>query len=137
MARVAVVHEEDFGFQIAPMIDVIFVLMLFFMASAGIQEVEREFRTPLASRDKSGGPVISVFLDISAEGELMIDGTVFDSPADRRVPELRSWLKKSFVELGNNEAVLIIRPSADTRHERLTDVLSAAAEAGVEKLTFN
>ena len=37
-------HEEDatMGFQIAPMIDVVFVIMLFFMASAGQQVIENE-----------------------------------------------------------------------------------------------
>ena len=29
--------DGDIGFQIAPMVDVVFVLMLFFMASAGSQ----------------------------------------------------------------------------------------------------
>ena len=35
-------HDADPGFQIAPMVDVVFVLMLFFMACAGWQKNERE-----------------------------------------------------------------------------------------------
>ncbi len=35
-------EDGDMGFQIAPMVDVVFVLMLFFMASAGSQIVEKE-----------------------------------------------------------------------------------------------
>ena len=34
-------EDGDIGFQIAPIVDVVFVLMLFFMASAGAQVVEK------------------------------------------------------------------------------------------------
>ena len=40
-------EDGDIGFQIAPMVDVVFVLMLFFMASAGQQVVERELSVAL------------------------------------------------------------------------------------------
>ena len=34
-------EDGDMGFQIAPMVDVVFVLLLFFMASAGAQIIEK------------------------------------------------------------------------------------------------
>ena len=37
----------NLGFQIAPMIDVVFVIMLFFMVMAGAVKVERELNTKL------------------------------------------------------------------------------------------
>ncbi len=40
-------EDGDIGFQIAPMVDVVFVLMLFFMASAGSQVVEKELNINL------------------------------------------------------------------------------------------
>ena len=42
-------EDGDIGFQIAPMVDVVFVLMLFFMASAGMQVVEKELSINLPS----------------------------------------------------------------------------------------
>jgi len=47
MAGSASSEEGDFGFQIAPMVDVVFVLMLFFMAAAGSQVVEKELNLNL------------------------------------------------------------------------------------------
>jgi biopolymer transport protein ExbD len=38
---------SDAGFQIAPMIDVVFVIMLFFMVMAGAVKVEHELKTTL------------------------------------------------------------------------------------------
>lgn len=138
MARIAEAHDDDLGFQIAPMIDVIFVLMLFFMASVGMQKRESGLAVVLPGDPVAGrGTAVSVFLLISANGEISIDGQSYDSTGDRRLPELRAWLRHSFVEIGGNNATLILQPSPDTQHERITDVLSAAADAGVEKLTFN
>ena len=34
-------EDGAFGFQIAPMVDVVFVLLLFFMACAGLSQKER------------------------------------------------------------------------------------------------
>ena len=40
-------NEGNLGFQIAPMIDVVFVIMLFFMVMAGAVKVENELNTQL------------------------------------------------------------------------------------------
>jgi biopolymer transport protein ExbD len=40
-------NEGNVGFQIAPMIDVVFVIMLFFMVMAGAVKVEKELNTQL------------------------------------------------------------------------------------------
>ncbi len=42
-------EDGDVGFQIAPMVDVVFVLLLFFMASAGSQIIEKELNISLPS----------------------------------------------------------------------------------------
>ena len=35
-------EDGDMGFQIAPMVDVVFVLLLFFMAAAGLKPSDKE-----------------------------------------------------------------------------------------------
>ena len=40
-------NEGTVGFQIAPMIDVVFVIMLFFMVMAGAVKVEKELNVTL------------------------------------------------------------------------------------------
>src|SRR5450432_3806472 len=66
-------EDGDVGFQIAPMVDVVFVLMLFFMASAGMQVVERELGINLPSGGRAvsnGPPPTPVIIDISADGQV-------------------------------------------------------------------
>lgn len=49
------VNEDDgtMGFQIAPMVDVVFVIMLFFMVMAGAVKVENELSTRLPGSAES------------------------------------------------------------------------------------
>lgn len=130
-------EDGDLGFQIAPMVDVVFVLMLFFMASAGMQEIEKGLSTGLPSHPQPGMIVHpTVYVDIASDGQISVNGQFFDSPSDRRLPELRAWLKQAVVDFDNQDPV-VLRPSPETMHERITDVLSAAAAVGVQKLSFN
>ena len=47
MKRIEDTDNPNMGFQIAPMIDVVFVIMLFFMVMAGAVKVEHELKTAL------------------------------------------------------------------------------------------
>ncbi len=131
--------DGDIGFQIAPMVDVVFVLMLFFMASAGAQIVENELNISLPSgntkRDPNAPPKTPIMIDITPEGQVTANNQSFGTPTDRTLLTLREYLKTA-QELGSDDPV-IIRPDRDTRHERIVDVLNAAASAGVKNLTFS
>ncbi|HEV7866379.1 MAG TPA: biopolymer transporter ExbD [Chthoniobacteraceae bacterium] len=131
-------EDGDIGFQIAPMVDVVFVLMLFFMACAGAQVKEKELNIalPSGSTNKENSAVTPIMIDISGEGQVTMNNTAFGTPADRSLTTLREWLKSNIEQYGGDDPV-IIRPQADTRHERIIDVLNAAAFAGVRNLTFS
>ncbi|MBA3272733.1 MAG: biopolymer transporter ExbD, partial [Chthoniobacterales bacterium] len=49
-------NEGNLGFQIAPMIDVVFVIMLFFMVMAGSVKEEKELNTQLPGTAETSGP---------------------------------------------------------------------------------
>jgi len=127
------------GFQIAPMVDVVFVLMLFFMACAGQQVTENELNIALPSgqpaSDSSNKP-IPIIIDISADGQVTMNKQSFGTPADKKLEPLRAWLKNAREQFGGDDPV-IVRPNSETRHERIIDVLNAAAAAGVTKLSFS
>jgi biopolymer transport protein ExbD len=132
-------EDGDVGFQIAPMVDVVFVLLLFFMASAGSQVVERELNISLPSgrgAKAAGPPPTPVIIDISPEGVVSMNNKVFDTPASKEMPELRARLKENIDRFGDKDPV-IIRPADNARQERIIDVLNSAAAAGVKNLTFS
>jgi len=134
-------EDGDVGFQIAPMVDVVFVLMLFFMASAGQQVKERELSINLpggsstqAGTRRTPPAVTPIIIEINSEGYVVINNTQVGGPDDKRLPQLRDQLTL-MMSMGGEDPV-IIRPSPDARHERIMDVLNAAASSNVQKLTF-
>jgi biopolymer transport protein ExbD len=132
-------EDGDAGFQIAPMVDVVFVLLLFFMASAGSQIVERELNISLPSGRggaAAGPPPTPMIIDIDANGVVSMNNRVFDTPASKELPELRAQLKDNIERFGEDNPV-IIRPNDNARQERIIDVLNSAAGAGVKNLTFS
>jgi len=132
-------EDGDIGFQIAPMVDVVFVLMLFFMASAGSQVVESELSINLPGGTGSRGgavkPITPIVIDISPDGQVSANTATYGTPTDKTLSSLREWMKGSVERFGGDNPV-IIRPSPDTRHERIMDVLNAVGASGVTKLTF-
>ena len=133
MASSAASENGDPGFQIAPMVDVVFVLMLFFMASAGMKMREMELPIQLPGAGESVSPPIVIAID--SDGRVSINEQTYGAAGDKSLGELRGWLRGVIAQFGIGEPV-IIRPASDARHERIMQVLNAAAASGVVKVTF-
>jgi len=130
-------EEGEFGLQIAPMLDVMFVLLLFFMVSAGAVMKESELGVNIpgqSTKAPEGIPVLPIILDISKEGAVKFNNLAMDTPDSKDLPTLRAKLKSS-VDLEPKQSVLI-RPAAEVQHERLVDVLNACSWARVSQLSF-
>ncbi len=130
-------ESGDFGFQIAPMVDVVFVLLLFFMACAGQNVKEGYFDIGLPSPGAASAEKIStpIVVDVDAFGNVFVNGDQKSSSTkDRELKALEEFLK-SAVKTSPDDPV-IIRPSADARHERVVDVLNVCRLARVAKLSF-
>ncbi|HEV7406562.1 MAG TPA: biopolymer transporter ExbD [Chthoniobacteraceae bacterium] len=129
----ASVHSEDgdLGFQIAPMVDVVFVLLLFFMAVVGVKEL---MLPAIISSPGAGAPTV-IRIDITEAGVISANDTVCGDETNHAVPELRSWLKTA-MSVGAADPV-VIHPAPGTRQERIIDVLNACAAENVKGVSFN
>jgi len=126
------VGDGEFGFQIAPMLDILFVLLLFFMVSAGSQKHETNLTTQLPGNGPAGK--VPVMVDIDSDGSVTINETSVDSATDHAMPQLVDRLK-AIVGLNADQPV-VVTPTRSTRQERVIDVLNACAEARVKNLAF-
>ena len=124
---------NDPGFQIAPMVDVVFVLMLFFMACAGMQQKELKLSVDLPTR--VGSEHVGIFIEINDDGAVTMNGKDYGTPADKELRGLRDWLRVVIEKSGDGNPVMI-RGTPGARHERVMDVLTAVGAAGVVKVTF-
>lgn len=130
-------EEGDFGFQIAPMVDVVFVLLLFFMACAGQKTNEGFIQIALPSQQpgKDEKIIIPLVVDIDAVGNVTANGQQMSGGTkDRELKLLQEHLISALQSSKDNP--VIIRPSPEARHERVIDVLNVCRIAKVEKLSF-
>src|SRR5438132_674922 len=104
-------EDGDVGFQIAPMVDVVFVLMLFFMSCAGMQVVEKELginlpsgRPASAAGDVQKTPIV---IEIGTDGQIKLNAQIYDTPTDKQLPQLRAWLKDTIERFGDKDPVII------------------------------
>lgn len=120
------------------MVDVVFVLLLFFMASAGSQIIEKELgiNLPSGQRSASGVQKVPIIIDIGADGSIVMNNQAYGNATDKNLNQLKEFLKTTMADFGKEDPV-IIRPSMETRQERVVDVLNACAYAGVTNLTFS
>jgi biopolymer transport protein ExbD len=126
------VGDGEFGFQIAPMLDILFVLLLFFMVSAGSQKHETNLTTQLPGNGPAGK--VPVMVDIDSDGMVTVNETAVDSATDHAMPQLVGRLQ-AIIGLNANQPV-VVTPSRSTHQERDIDVLNACAEARVKNLAF-
>ena len=141
-AETRMVPEEDPEFQIAPMIDILLVLLVFFMtiSTSEVLQVRQDIILPVAKdakeknsdAGKTGGQVVVNVLwsEINNAGTIDVDSKTY-ATAD----EILSILQKS---VNNNSAVrVLIRADRKVRYDYLRNVLKVAGAAGVQNVTFS
>jgi biopolymer transport protein ExbD len=132
---------ENVGFQIAPMIDVVFVIMLFFMVMAGAVKIENELNTQLpgtAATSTSTDFVDEQIITISDIGEVSLNDEPFDTPQSKELPQLRGTLMrlKQNADAAKTPAVVTIISDEQAKYSRTVDVLDALAVAKIDNVTF-
>ncbi|MEX1049642.1 MAG: biopolymer transporter ExbD [Akkermansiaceae bacterium] len=131
----------NMGFQIAPMIDVVFVILLYFMAMAGGVQVENAHNTKLPGTipSESDTPLPDeIAIRIEDDGQIYLNDDMLDSPEIKSLPELANslnQLRESSVA-SNSEVLVTIYANELARYERVVDVLDALNRAAISNVTF-
>jgi biopolymer transport protein ExbD len=131
------------GFQIAPMIDVVFVIMLFFMVMVGSVKVERELKSQLPGLAPPNAEAPKempdeIIVGVEETGSVTLNEEEFDGPTDKKLPNFTSTLMRLKQEADNRNAKVIVTIQAEEQatYERVIDVLNALAVAKVANVTF-
>ena len=127
--------DGDYGLQIAPMLDVMFVLLLFFMVMAGkqVKEAELGVQVPGASKAVSTAKT-PVTLGVGEYGIVSFNNSPVDVRDDQEMPKLRAKLK-ALIEVSPDQSV-IIRPKEGAHYQNVINILNACAAERVKNLTF-
>jgi len=127
--------DGDYGLQIAPMLDVMFVLLLFFMVMAGKQVKEAELGVQVPGSSVATTTAKSpVNMQVSSDGLVTFNGSPVDVRDDEEMPKLRAKLK-ALIEVSPEQSV-IIRPKDGAPYQNVINILNACAAERVKNLTF-
>jgi biopolymer transport protein ExbD len=132
-------EEGEFGLQIAPMLDVMFVLLLFFMVSAGSNAKEEELGIKLPGNSAAAptpGVEVPIVLKITEDGSILFNDSSAAAPDDIEMKGLQERLKDTIKAIGAANQPVIISPDPKSKHDRVIRVMDACSYAGVEKLAF-
>lgn len=133
--------EEDPEFQIAPMIDILLVLLVFFMSisSTEVLQTNDRVKLPVAKDGKDvskkgnlGGQMVVNILwnTLASSGTIDVDGQTFAN-ADALIPVLQAKLNAT------PDFRMLIRADREVRYEFLRSILKSAGAAGVVDVTFS
>ena len=132
------VPEEDPEFQIAPMIDILLVLLVFFMSisTSEVLQASQGVVLPVAKdakkRDKPKGEVmVNVLWNVILNSGLIEISVEKFERADQIAGLLANAVK------ANPETRVVIRADRNVRYEYLRSIMVAAGKAGVGKVTFS
>ena len=133
--------DSHLGFQIAPMIDVVFVIMLFFMVMAGAVKVEKELNQKLPGTVETAKSVEftdEILINIAENGEVMLNEEPMDPIGQRQMKRLTASLMR--LKQGGDSAktpvLVTIISEPDAKYSRVVDTLDALALAGITNVTF-
>jgi len=135
MSKLTMAAEGD-EMQIAPLIDVVFLLLIFFMVTSSLQKFETDLSIQLPGRVQQSEQLAmpdEQIVEILDDGRVMLNNQFYDAPDSRDMPQLTAVLArfKQASDLANIRALLTIQASGKSRHERVMDVLNAASGAQI------
>lgn len=127
-------EEEYLSGNLTAMIDVVFQLIIFFVATVNMQDKAYDDRIKLAMapNGKVSDKVdpYEVKVDVDDKGVIMISRTPMSAGL------LTTILKKARADSRGYEVPVLIRADAQTKHEAVKRVMDACTAAGIWKIKF-
>ena len=125
-------REEELDVNLTPLIDVVFLLLIFFMVSTTfIRESEIELTLPEASEEVRENPLDTIEVAIDANGRYFVNGNAL---LNTQIDTMRHALNE--VRPVDAEPVVIISADANASHQSVVTVMDAARQAGLTRITF-
>ncbi len=136
-----ILKDEKVGLQIAPLIDVVFLLLIYFMVTASLVKKEADIAFLLPAQVTQSDPIdlpIEVIIEIMPNGNVVVEGLVYRS-ADRELNRLATKLAQLSQAAGSSGSSLVITitPNKVVLHHRIVEVMNACALAEVKNISFN
>lgn len=141
MAKLKKKSEDRVGIPIAPMIDVVFLLLIYFMVSSTMerQEADLSFQLPgTVEQDEPLDLPDEQIIEILENGQVVVNEYPYDRPDAARFDALASMLTRFREASAANkvEAIVTIAPHDAVAHAQIVKVMDACSIAQIEAVNF-
>lgn len=131
-------QNEDLEINLVPLIDVLLVIIIFLVVSATFSRInELKINLPTATANPQQEKPVVIDVAVDANGNTMINKVSVSEPT---VTTLALALRKaSTAQDASNpakEPTIIISADAKTTHQSVINVMEAARQAGLSRITF-
>ncbi len=122
-------QEEDNEINLTPMLDVVFIMLIFFIVTASfVKEAGLDVNRPDAPITESKPEEANILIAISANDEIYIDRRLIDPRA------VRANIERLHAE--NPNGSVVIQPNKKSTNKMLVAVMDASRLAGVYSISI-
>lgn len=119
------------GFQLAPMIDVVFLLLIFFIVTFQLTDQEKvlEVNVPTAEEGVTKTRAhLEIIVNVKEDGEIIIE------KQDYTLPQLQEKMER--LARVNKDQPIKIRGDAKTDYQSIVQVIDHCRKAGIWNISF-
>ncbi|MFT5134378.1 MAG: biopolymer transport protein ExbD [Gammaproteobacteria bacterium] len=123
---------DDVELNITPLIDVVFLLLIFFMVSTTFErESEINITLPEASEEYTDAQPDKVEIAIDAEGRLFVNEQAL---VNSQLDTIREAIRNALFDLKDPQVIIVA--DAKATHQMVVRVMDAARQLDLVKITF-
>ena len=138
-------EDDEPGLDISSLIDVCFLLLIYFLVTTTIQPREQDLKMSLPAAAPSDTPpaLAPMFIMVDKSGDIYINSgpaqeLVESDSSSRSLPELSTRLDGyvATAKAGAQEPIVQILADGEAEQQRIVDVLNCLAGVEITKVTF-
>ena len=140
--RVQAPEPDAPALDISSLIDMVFLLLIYFMVTASLVKSEGDLGIKLPGVVQQAVSVDmpdEQIIEVRETGRVFLNGREFGSVDSQEFPNLAYTLERYRLasQAAKNEALITIWAEDNAKHQRVIDVMNACAAAGIENVTFS
>lgn len=121
-------EDEDYEINITPLIDVVFLLLIFFMLTTTFTDTQSiKVNLPQSQKTEATEKPTSMTVSLNQAGEIFLDNKRLASP---------QALANEFKKRNDKSITLIIRADKQSQHGRVVEIMDIAQSNEITKIAI-